>query len=69
MSEDLSRVADIGVESLGYIQSGVRGDVAWEKEALEAIEKAKEPRGQTELMILPAIEKLVARARSNIPTK
>jgi len=51
------------------IQGGLKGDVGWEKDALEAIEKAQEPRGETELMILLAIEKLVARARGNIPTK
>jgi hypothetical protein len=34
----------------------------WKISALQTIERAKEPRGQTELMIIPGIEMLVIKA-------
>ncbi len=59
LSEDLSKAASIGFEALQYIQNGWQKDAKWVKESLGFLTKAKEPRGQTEIMILPGIEKLV----------
>ncbi len=59
LSEDLSTVSEIGINALIYFQNGWDTDEKWISESLVFIEKAKEQRGQCELMIIPAIEKLV----------
>jgi hexosaminidase len=62
MSEDLSTAAGLGIAALEHITRGTRADASWDREAMTILERAKEPRGQTELMILPGIEALVAAA-------
>lgn len=62
LSEDLSKTATIGLEALDYLQNGQLADRDWVNAQLEVLEKAKTPRGQTELMIVSAIKKLVKRA-------
>jgi len=65
LSADLSALAQIGLEATALIGDGKTANEAWTKEKLQAVEKAKAPRGQTELMIVSAIEKLV-KAAGNI---
>ncbi|MFC1553975.1 beta-N-acetylhexosaminidase [candidate division KSB1 bacterium] len=59
LSEDLTAVSLIGLESLEMLQKGSAADSKWLEESVKTLEQAKRQRGQTELMILPAIEKLV----------
>jgi len=59
LSADLAACSEIGLAALGYINESESPEVEWKKSALETIERAKEPRGQTELMIIPGIEMLV----------
>jgi len=59
LSEDLSKIAGIGLQALAYIKSGQRADSYWVTPQLEILRKARAQRGQTELMIIPAIRNLV----------
>ncbi len=59
LSRDLSESANIGLETFKYLENGARADSSWVNAKLEFLEKAKAPRGQTELMIISSIEKLV----------
>jgi hexosaminidase len=61
MSADLSQTADIGLTALRFLLNNNQPDADWIKQQMAYLEKAKAPRGQTELMILPAIEQLVKR--------
>ncbi|MCK4825489.1 family 20 glycosylhydrolase, partial [bacterium] len=62
LSEDLSRIAGIGLEALNYIQTKQNAGEDWLENKLNILEKSKLPRAQTELMIVSAIELLVRRA-------
>jgi hypothetical protein len=59
LSQDLAACAEIGLTALNYINDEESAEPGWKKSVGEIIEKAKEPRGQTELMIIPGIEMLV----------
>ena len=59
LSQDLAACAELGLTALNYINDEESTEPGWEKSAKEIIERAKEPRGQTELMIIPGIEMLV----------
>jgi hypothetical protein len=62
LSEDLMKISEIGLQSLDMIAAGQKAEPAWIGQAKQTLEKAKEPRGQTELMMVTAIEKLVKQA-------
>jgi hexosaminidase len=62
LSEDLSRAAAIGLDVLDLFASGKKVEPAWIEEKRDILKKAARPRGQVELMILPAIEKLLSAA-------
>jgi len=59
LSADLSKCAIIGLEALDYLEKQKQTDEEWIQLRLDMLEKIKQPRGQTELMIVSAIEKLV----------
>ncbi len=59
MSEALSAVADLGLESMELIQSRGEVGVSWIEQSTGILEKAGKPVAQTELAILSAIEALV----------
>lgn len=59
LSRDLSTTANIALKSFQYLENEQQADSTWLSNSLVLLEKAKTPRGQTELMIIPAIEKLV----------
>ncbi|KPK93647.1 hypothetical protein AMJ80_05805, partial [bacterium SM23_31] len=59
LSDDLSKVAGIGLQALAYIKSGRQADSDWIESQLEILRKARTQRGQTELMIIPAVRQLV----------
>ena len=59
LSQDLQTVAGIGLEALAALSGHKTLSPEWQQQAEAAIAQAKEPRGQVELMIVPAIEQLV----------
>lgn len=62
LSADLAAVAEIGLESINYLQKGAAPDSSWVQQKLEVLNNAKSPRGQSELMIISAVEQLVKKA-------
>jgi hexosaminidase len=62
LSQDLSKVGQIGLEALNYIAKSEKPAKEWFAESKRAIEAASVPRGQTELQVLSAIEKLIDHA-------
>jgi hexosaminidase len=62
LSEDLKKISEIGLQGLDMIAAGQKANQAWLDQSKSILEKAKEPRGQTELMVIPAIEKMVEEA-------
>jgi hexosaminidase len=59
LSGDLSRVAVIGIEAIGFILDSKNAGTQWLEESRKILKAAKEPRGHAELMIVTAVEKLV----------
>ncbi len=59
LSADLSACAKIGLEAIALIEINEKPEKVWVDNYLDILEKAKAPRGQTELMIVEAIEKLL----------
>ncbi len=62
LSQDLSDCALIGLEALKLIATHRGKNRAWLKERMIIINRAKVPRGETECMVILAIEKLVKTA-------
>lgn len=59
LSQDLSTVSKVGLEAIEYLKKGKKAPEKWIAESKAALAQAKKPRGQTELAILPTIEKLI----------
>ncbi len=59
LSEDLSHAARIGLEALEHLQKNTHPSEHWVESRLLFLEKAREQRGQTELVIIPSIENLI----------
>jgi hexosaminidase len=59
LSEDLSTIAKTGLQAMEIVEKKRTGDREWLNQSLEILERAGQSRGQTELMIVTAIEKLV----------
>lgn len=59
LSRDLSEIATIGLEALTMLKAHQQAPETWKQEKLAVLAKAKEPRGQAELMVISAIEELV----------
>lgn len=62
LSEDLSIVSGVGLRAIHYISRDEKAPWWWVKRSLNKLERAKEPRGQTELMVAKPIEKLVLKS-------
>jgi hexosaminidase len=62
LSNGLSEISSIGLEALTLLEQNQPAAASWKDEKLKALSRAKEPRGQTELMVVSAIEKLVVAA-------
>ena len=58
-SEDLSNIATTSLEAINYIVNDQKQNKDWLNSKLELIQKAKIPRGQTEIMVVSAIKKLL----------
>jgi hexosaminidase len=59
ISHNLEIISEIGLEAGTYYTAGTRPSDSWIEHSLELLEKAKAPRGQTELAIVAPIERLV----------
>jgi len=59
LSQDLMTVSEIGLQAGKYYTSRTKPSEMWIEQSLRLLENAKKPRGQTELMIVDAVEKLV----------
>ncbi|MGH7600699.1 MAG: beta-N-acetylhexosaminidase [bacterium] len=62
LSKDLSEISGLGLEALTFLEQNQAAAASWKDEKLKALNRAKEPRGQTELMVVSVIEKLVVAA-------
>jgi hypothetical protein len=58
-SLSLSLLAQTGLEAIDRLERGVVATAQWRHVAGLIIERAKQPKAQTDIMILPAIEQLV----------
>ena len=63
-SLSLSLLAQTGLEAIDRLERGVAVTAQWRHVAGLIIERAKQPKAQTDIMILPAIEQLVKAAGS-----
>jgi len=59
LSEDLSRISDIGIQAIEYLLVEKKAAPQWLEESKKILEAAKKPRGHAELMIVSAIEQLL----------
>ncbi|MCP5102965.1 MAG: family 20 glycosylhydrolase, partial [bacterium] len=59
LSEDLSKIAGIGLEAVQLILDGKKAEPQWLEDSKKVLEAAKKQRGHAELMIVTAIEQLV----------
>jgi len=59
MSQKLTTVSKIGIQTLEYIKSQKKPSIFWKKNVLKSLETAKEQVAGTELMVVAPIEKLV----------
>lgn len=63
LSDDLSKCADICLEAINLIQNKKKADNGWLSASIDALNKAKTPRGETELAVLKSMEKLIYRCK------
>jgi hexosaminidase len=61
-SENLATVSKIGLEAMDYIESGKTASTLWVSDKMAVLEAVKKPVAELELMIIPAVEKLVQAA-------
>ncbi len=59
LSENLSKIANIGLQGIGYMNSRSAPPVGWKTESLEIIKKAKEQGARCDLQVVTAIEELI----------
>ena len=59
LSQDLSAISTIGLYALHSLENGAKTGAGWRDQSLATLRNARQPRAQTELMIISAIEKLV----------
>jgi hexosaminidase len=62
LSRDLSAVAGVGLEALDAIRSGRAAPESWREQARRLLDQAQKPRAELELVVVPAIRKLVLAA-------
>ena len=59
-TEQLSGLADAGVEALGYISAGTRAPTGWKSSKTELLAAAKQPGGIVRFTILDSLAELIA---------
>ena len=68
LSRNLSKVADVGLQALGYFESGKRPPESWAAEQLAMLQEAQQQQAQLLLMIVPSVKKLVE-ASAGLPAQ
>jgi hexosaminidase len=59
LSQDLSHLSVAGLKAVDALLSEKKMDAEWRKQQQVIIDRARKPRGQTELMVVTAIQKLI----------
>jgi hexosaminidase len=62
LSRDLSSIAAVGLEALDALRSGHAAGETWREEARARLDRARKPRAELELAVVPAIRKLALAA-------
>jgi hexosaminidase len=62
LSEDLAKIAAAGLEGLDYIQTQKQAPDQWIEIKMALLDQARKPRGEVELMIIPAIRQIIEAA-------
>lgn len=66
-SSDLAQISDLGLQALEYLKSGKTAEKTWVIQSQILLDNASQPRGQTELMVVEPVEKLVKAAGGDLP--
>jgi hexosaminidase len=59
LSQDLSTVATIGLQALGYLDRGERPSDTWAPQQFASLEQAQKPKAQLLLMVTAPVQKLI----------
>jgi len=59
LSENLAKIAAIGLQGIGYLRNHCSPPAGWKTESLKITMKAKEQGGRCDLQVVTAIEELV----------
>ena len=62
LSENLAKIAEVGIEAIGYMNNHFSPPTVWKSKSLEITKRAKEQGGRCELQVVTAIEELVSAA-------
>jgi hexosaminidase len=62
LSESLAKIADWGLQAIGYMKKGVQPAAGWKNQGLEITEMAKKQGGRCDLQVVTAIEELIEKA-------
>ena len=68
-SENLSALAAAGLQALDYMDRGERAPDTWEKQQLQYVEQAIQPKAQVLLMVAGPVQKLVQASAGEKPTE
>jgi hexosaminidase len=61
-SQDLSSIAQVGLEAIQYLKSGKNAPPSWWDKTLPVLTRALQPKAQVEIAVLPSIYKLALAA-------
>ena len=59
LSEDLSALGAAGLQALDYLDRGEHSPDAWRAKQMAVIERAKNPKAQVLLLVVPSVQKLI----------
>lgn len=62
LSENLSKIANVGLQAIGYLNNHSSPPRGWKGETLKITKKAKEQGGRCDLQVVTAIEELISAA-------
>ena len=62
LSENLAKIANVGLQAIGYLNNHSSPPTGWKGETLKITKKAKEQGGRCDLQVVTAIEELVSAA-------
>jgi hexosaminidase len=69
LSQALSSLSAAGLEALDYMDRGEKTPADWEKQQLQVVEQAYQPKAQVLLMVAPAVQKLIQKSAGEQPTE